>query len=46
MKRSYEAPRLAKHEQLGAITAQYYISPPFPPPVGEEPPPAPPEDDE
>ncbi len=32
MKRSYEAPRLAKHEQLGAITAQYYISPPFPPP--------------
>lgn len=26
MKRSYEAPRLAKHEQLGAITAQY-ISP-------------------
>jgi hypothetical protein len=41
MKRSYEAPRLAKHEQLGAITAQY-ISPPFPPPVDEEEPPAPP----
>jgi len=36
MKRSYEAPRLAKHEQLGAITAQH-ISPPFPPPVDEDP---------
>lgn len=30
MKRSYEAPRLTKHEQLAAITAQYYISPPYP----------------
>jgi hypothetical protein len=29
MKRSYEAPRLTKHEQLAAITAQY-ISPPYP----------------
>ena len=28
MKRSYEAPRLTKHEQLAAITAQY-ISPPY-----------------
>jgi|GEM_PF-845664 len=37
MKRSYEAPRLAKHEQLGAITAQYYISPPFPPPPSPPP---------
>ena len=34
MKRSYEAPRLTKHEQLAAITAQY-ISPPFPPPEEE-----------
>jgi len=32
MKRSYEAPRLTKHEQLGAITAQY-ISPPYLGPV-------------
>ena len=31
MKRSYEAPRLTKHEQLAAITAQY-ISPPYPDP--------------